>query len=202
MIWDSVPWKADLLATAKRLETMMRTRRPSERRLMAMEKDVFVGFYAVRKLIEANKVSTATKELNVPVVMYPSTGKATTTMNWHRVDQLFDFSKGRPNAVRLLDLANWVIHSYVYLPMTTSATGPVKSIIVASDRQRNQSIHEIELSSLASIFELVGRDFPVRYTSTYNDAKQDYDVVAYTPGYPSTLPAVSSKSRSRKLSVR
>ena len=159
MIWDSVPWKADLLATAKRLEKMIRTRQPSERRLRALEKELFIGFYSIRKLIEANLVSTTTKKLEVPLVSYPSTGKKTTMINWHRVDQLFDFSKGRAHAVRLLDLANKMIHSYVYLPMTTSATGPVKWILIASDRQRNHSIHEIELSSYPRNRVVIARDY-------------------------------------------
>ncbi len=178
MISDSAPWKRDLLAIATRLETVSKARRPSHRRLIDLEKDIFVGCYIVRKLIKAHLVSTATKDLDVPTVAYPARAKRTTLINWHKVDELFDFSKGDRRAFRLLVLCNAVIHSFVYLPIATSKSGPVKKFLIASDRQRRKSLFEVNLLDVSSAFGIVGNDYPANVQMTFNDEQGDFDVVA------------------------
>ncbi len=57
MIWASYPWKEELLRIATRLEKKQKQRRWTERTEANLEKDVFIGCYALRKLMEAHKLS-------------------------------------------------------------------------------------------------------------------------------------------------
>jgi glycerol kinase len=57
MIGDSVPWKDELLKIADRLENRKTQRRWTERTGFLAERDIMVSAYAIRKLLEARKVS-------------------------------------------------------------------------------------------------------------------------------------------------
>jgi hypothetical protein len=57
MIWESHYWKKDLARLADCLRKRARQRQWSERSLAKMEKEVFIGFYSLRKLLEGKKLS-------------------------------------------------------------------------------------------------------------------------------------------------
>ena len=52
MMWESQPWKDDLLKTAKRLEARTKQKRWPPRSEANIEKEIFYAFYAIRKLID------------------------------------------------------------------------------------------------------------------------------------------------------
>lgn len=57
MIWGSHSWKEDLARLAGNLRKKAQQRRWPERSTAKLEKEVFMGFYAIRKLLEAKKLS-------------------------------------------------------------------------------------------------------------------------------------------------
>ena len=63
-------WRRDLLKFGERLEKRYRQRKWSPRTLYNIEKEVFLSFYAIRKLIESRKVDSAVSRLNCAVT-YP-----------------------------------------------------------------------------------------------------------------------------------
>lgn len=68
MLSNSVLWKKELLRAADRLEKKATQRRWTEQSAFRVEKDVMVGAYAIRKLLEAPaKLSDCVKELRLPV---------------------------------------------------------------------------------------------------------------------------------------
>lgn len=73
MIWESSFWKDDLVKVAGKLVKRTIQKRWPERSLASLEKDVFVSFYAIRKLIESKKISDGLLSLKIPVIGYPST---------------------------------------------------------------------------------------------------------------------------------
>lgn len=52
MIWESCYWKEPLLESAKRLRGLKDSVEFSEEDLENLKREIFVGFYSVRKLIE------------------------------------------------------------------------------------------------------------------------------------------------------
>jgi hypothetical protein len=52
MIWESCYWKEPLLEMAGRLRALKAGRhRLTEKRLVELERDIFIGFYSIRKLL-------------------------------------------------------------------------------------------------------------------------------------------------------
>lgn len=58
MIHDSHYWKDDLLKLSRKLESRLLQTRWGDRNLYIIEKEIFIGFYSVRKLIESKKSLT------------------------------------------------------------------------------------------------------------------------------------------------
>ena len=52
MIYDSFYWKEPLLQTANWLRRVRLSERTSERTYVRVEREVFVGFYSIRKLFD------------------------------------------------------------------------------------------------------------------------------------------------------
>ena len=57
MIAESYYWKRELLRVAARLRRRLTQRRWPEASFSVVEMDLMVGFYAIRKLAEAKKIS-------------------------------------------------------------------------------------------------------------------------------------------------
>ncbi|OQK43193.1 hypothetical protein XM74_c11567 [Vibrio vulnificus] len=61
MINVSKFWKDDLLKLAEKLTLRLVQKRWGEKNIYTLEKDIFLGFYSVRKLIESRKISDSVK---------------------------------------------------------------------------------------------------------------------------------------------
>ena len=181
MIWDSSHWKDGLIRTATRLDEIAVRRRPSEKLLVELEQAVFLAAYGMRKLMDAQKISTEHERRPVSVRAYPAKGKPVTLKNWHRIDDLYDFASSRDTTLCLRDFCNQLIHSYVFIPLTTSKTGPVKAVLFSSDRQRNVEVYEIPLATLADVLRAVGADYPACSEFTFDSNMGDYRIRNWTP---------------------
>jgi hypothetical protein len=99
-----------------------------------------VGFFYVRKLIESRKLSRDFADRQITATAYPAKGKHVHLMNCQRdLDELFDMSAPKQLAMKIEDLANQLIHSYIFY-LSTEETGPLRGILVASDRIRNREL--------------------------------------------------------------
>jgi hypothetical protein len=175
MIWESSYWKDDLLKVAKRLKKRNSQTRWSERSLACVEKDIFILFYAIRKLIESKKLSDSVLALQIAVTQYPSTGKLATLLNSHRLDRLYDFANGRSVFLGLPFLSNQIIHSYVLVPLL-GEEGTLEGMLFCSDHKRNTNAYELSILETIKLMNRVGSDYPSSGHFLYDAAKQDYVV--------------------------
>jgi hypothetical protein len=76
-----------------------------------------MGFYAIRKLVEANKLTNKLTETSIPMRLYPSHGKAVTRLNNLRVDELYDLNAPKQTDLNLTKMCHQFIHSYVFVPV-------------------------------------------------------------------------------------
>jgi hypothetical protein len=182
MIWDSAPWRKELSAIAINITNSSKKRKPSEKLLINLEKNIMIGFYIIRKLIEAKKLSSSTKALKIKVAKYKSLGKPCTLLNWHRLNELFDFSKPMWQHEKLYNICNQIIHSYVFMPNGNSKTGPIKSIIFCSDYNRNNHVLEIMLKDIVEVVSYVIKDYPSSVKITYDGNIKDYIVTETCKG--------------------
>ena len=83
MIWDSGPWKAEVARLAGLIRKRAVQKRWTEATGAKFEQEIFYMAYAIRKLIEAKKLSDELEARTINVVEYPPTGKAVDLLNWH-----------------------------------------------------------------------------------------------------------------------
>ena len=74
MIIESELWKEELVNTANKLLKRMVQKRWSKRSWFCLEKEIFIGFYAVRKLIESNHTPKEFDQRNFKLTLMTSIG--------------------------------------------------------------------------------------------------------------------------------
>jgi hypothetical protein len=160
MIGESSYWKEPLLRTTKRLRRFKTaTSELTERQLANIERDIFIGFFSVRKLFGAStKVTDATRLLKVQLLWYPNLSE----VNWrnnHRIDELYDFNQKHYETRDVQFIAGRIIHSFIYIPYGDEQGG-IEGIFFTSDIDRNKKLYEMTIDDVITIFEQVGNDYP------------------------------------------
>lgn len=175
MIWESVYWKKPLLQLANKLTKWQAPQKWGHRDLVGLEKDLFIAFYSIRKLMDAKKLSGSTAEMMVNVSVYPNKGRDVTFLNWHRLQELYDFTSARTEHLPLRFVCNQVIHSYVFMPCITEA-GVFEGIFFCSDYERHKNLYGLDRTELIKVFHMVGNDYPNSRTFIFMPNRRDYDV--------------------------
>lgn len=178
MIFESKYWKGDILKAAKRLKNSSTQLDWSEKNFVRIEKDIFVSFYAIRKLIDCQKISDEISISLVSVISYKSLGKPTTRMNWYEFEELYDLKNGKKEKINLRTLCNQIIHSYIFFP-SFNRKKIFNGIYITSDNNRNRKLFKVRIAEIISIFEKVGNNYPRVVSFIYDDKKKDYKVKSF-----------------------
>ncbi|WP_141336815.1 hypothetical protein [Paenibacillus sp. tmac-D7] len=179
MIWESSYWKDDLLALSEKINIKYRTTSFTEELSVEFEKDIMISLYSIRKLIEAYKLSSNTKSIQLEVKSYRNL-KSVTLLNWHRIEELFDLDNPINEKLQVNQFYNQIIHSYIFLIATDKEKG-IDGFFFCSDRMRNKKLYYIELTLLDKFFAIVGNDYPAKQIFEYDESIQDYMVYSSTP---------------------
>lgn len=141
-----------------------------------------IGFYLVRKLVEAKKLSDIMAEQQVNLSMYKHKDEwnPTTRMNKRKIDKLYNLDEEEVVSRNLRFLCNKFIHSYVFEECFDDESGLLLGIFFSSDKDRNKALYYIEIQKIIEIFEKVGSDYPTEVHFTVNFKTMDYDVTAKT----------------------
>jgi hypothetical protein len=160
---------------AASLRKRVNQKRWTEPSLCRCEQLIMVGFFYVRKLIDSKKLSRDFADRQIKLTAYPSTGKHVHFMNVHHdLDEFFDMDTHFHKSLKIEQIANQVIHSYMFY-LVMEETGPLRSIFVTSDLVRDRELLEVLLSDVIKIFELAGKGEDDRgITLRYDDKRQDY----------------------------
>jgi hypothetical protein len=161
------------LRTANWLERWRLNEDVSERDLARMERELFVGFYAIRKLLETFKVSPSTRRGTYLMISSPGVGTAD-YMNWHRLDEHFDLEAQHEEQRDLTFLCNQFIHSFIFLPAIDEA-GALAGVYIASDRARKDKVYFVGAAQIVDAFRAVGRDYPTELHLRRNDSTQQWE---------------------------
>jgi len=176
VIWESGPWKEELLRIADRLHRKTEQRRWTDRTDANLEKDVFVACYAIRKLMESHKLSKSVLSCQVACVIVPRRqDKRVSHYNWHKLHELYDFGGQSDAVLSLRNLCNQFIHSYIFCPVF-SERSLLDAVAVASDRKRRDCIYVIRVDSLIDVLRAVGSDDPDEQRAVWDDRLGDYSI--------------------------
>ena len=172
---ESYYWKDELLRIAKCLQRVHSPPRWSERAHCVLERDIMIGFFILRRLIELRRVSTLTRNARLSVFYYKSTGKLVHQLNNHRIDELYQMHNEVPANVTPGNIANQFIHTYTSFVIRDESRN-WSDILVVSDYDRNDYIWRIPVSEIERIFRIAARDFPHTTHMVFNPQKGDYDI--------------------------
>src|SRR5436190_22208387 len=109
---ESCYWKEELEQIAATIRPLKSPPRWSERSHCVVERDIMLGAFMVRRLIELHKVSSATRNLTMGVFSSPTRGKNVTRMNHHRLDEVYDLENERRETKRPVYVCNQLVHAY------------------------------------------------------------------------------------------
>lgn len=177
MIFESAPWKGEVLQIANKLERRYNQKRWTERSFFLLEKELFLGFFCLRKLMESNKVSTELQEKKIELAVYPAGEKNITLLNQHKFPELYNLYKGDRELISYWDVCNQFIHSSIFAPFTPSGKSLV-GVYIASDRVKKNKLYYITLVKIIEMFRSVGNNYPARLNMQYDDKKKEYVVTS------------------------
>ena len=160
MIWESGPWRDELRSYGNRLGQLMRDGISTNEDEWALEQAVMIGAFIVRKLIETPmKVPDSIVEQRFDLAGYlASSGSLIQPMNWHHLEQHFDFSKASARTVDTTELCNQIIHSFVFAMHFEDDPQVVTGVLVSSDRKKADFLYVVPISSIRQLFSDVAEN--------------------------------------------
>lgn len=171
---ESVYWKESLHSIAQSLKPVKNPPRFSERRLCTVERDIMIGFFIVRKLIETHKLGSKSRDLNMNVFSHACTKTDPTWFDNFDFWEAYDMDNERREQKKPLYLANQFIHCVTSYP-TRGADRNWEDIFVMSDYARKTCIWRVPISEVRRLFMVAYGDYP-GFMMRYNAKKKDYDV--------------------------
>lgn len=178
MIDDSIPWKKVLFRKAGLLEKRRQQRRWPSASLAALEQDVFVCAYTIRKLLDAHKVSDELVGTAMSAVAYTfrgtrkhfvAKGDLPDFYNWHRLEEFYDLTKPEDAKVGLREFCNQLVHSWIFM-LCRAEDGGMDGYFVASDRERARRVLYFGISATATVVRAVATDDII-----HSEARMDAD---------------------------
>ncbi|MGH2423342.1 hypothetical protein EJ576_10815 [Pseudomonas sp. C 49-2] len=159
MVWESESWKVPLLKLAKRLASLKASRELSEDQLALIERDIFIGFYSVRKLTETpTKVTDQTRTMLLAVSKFANL-KPVTWRNNHRLDQLYNLNKSNQEKRDIPFVCGRIIHSFIFAPCV-SEEGGLCGVFFTSDLDKDKFLLFMDIDEMIALFRQVGNDNP------------------------------------------
>lgn len=175
MIADSTPWKDQLLKDAHLIERWSAKPQATERRSILIEKKVFLSAYAMRKLFEAEKLSSELDGHNVKADRFDLLpGKKLTWRKTYQADEVFDLTSSKARSVAARDLLDTIIHSKVFLECVYDEHDlRLSGFFVTSDK-RDAHIWLVPISSYTSLMRLVANDCPSEIWTVFDAEDAHY----------------------------
>jgi hypothetical protein len=175
MIWESYPWKEQLLMDADVVERWANKQSVTERRSFIIERKIFLSAYSIRKLLEAQKLSTEFSHRIIDCCAHPAISDRINHINNHRIPELYDLSRKNKTALRVMHLLNLIIHSFIFSEILDEAER-IDGFHVTSDRYRYKCIWAISIATLLSLMRDVGSDYPSTAVRYWNRHKNNWEI--------------------------
>lgn len=157
MIYESAPWRQDLLRDADVLSRWL-TKPPSGKRSVIIEKKVFTGAYIMRRLLQSDKLSSSTETRNVRLDRFPSIKPMQKHDRWD-IHLHYDFPAGAQTALTIPRLLDLIIHSFIFQEWNDDVSGETK-VVFTSDTKKDVFLWLISLPAFVDIMRFIANDVP------------------------------------------
>jgi hypothetical protein len=147
---------------AGRIETAGKAgKAPTDRRMVQLERDLFIGCYSIRKLLHAPlKLTDACRGCKVELRCHLTSGKRVSLFHRDDIDQHYDLKKGTIEHRDLEFFCDRIIHSFTFL-MEPDDDGSLFGFYFGSDRDRGKRLYRVATAEVVRVFTLVGEDYPM-----------------------------------------
>lgn len=116
MIWESGPWRKQLIKDAEWLKNFsIRKKVPSEDSLFKFEQKIFLAAYSIRKLSEAKKIPDSVSTSTIGVSLAARFDTTIHHHNWHQIDRHFELSNIHHETRKIEFFCNQIIHSNIFI---------------------------------------------------------------------------------------
>jgi hypothetical protein len=164
-----------------------------------VERDIIVSAYAVRKLLEAGKISDEVESISLRAQAHLPRGRTVDLMNWHTIGELYDLSRHTKVDLSLRDFCNQIVHSFVFV-LSFAAPGGLAGFFVASDREKERRLLHLPIDTVADALLRVADDDIATLHMSRNGIGAPAKVTRKSSrlearGRPLPLPAAESKPR-------
>lgn len=157
MIWESRYWKKELRIITSRIEKNINRTAFSDASYARFEKDLLIGFFMIRKLIDSEKISDEVVNKRIKIVKCKlHEGQVIDIGTTHKFYEKYDLRKFKKDEIELRVLCNLAIHSLVFSPVVVEGNG-VSGILVNTDNT-DKDLFGISLINIHSIFYNVYTD--------------------------------------------
>lgn len=159
VIGKSRNWKSPLLQTARRLRRFKASSDLGDEQIAQVERDIFIGFYSVRKLFDApGKITDKTRGLFLSISKHPNL-KPVSWRNYHKLDELYDLTTSGNESRDVRFVCGRIVHSFVFAPCM-SEEGGLHGVFFNSDHDKDKCLYFISIDEVISLFAQVGNDDP------------------------------------------
>ncbi len=172
---ESCYWKEELHRIARSIRPVSKPPRYSERAHCIVERDLMIGFFILRRLIELHKVSTTTRDQVLSVFSYRTRGGNVTHRNKFDLKEIYDLDREVPAIRNPAYIANQFIHAYTSL-VARDETRNWSDVFAVSDYDRNDCIWRVPIPEIRRIFLTAAEDYPHSVHMVFNPKKGDYDI--------------------------
>lgn len=171
---ESIYWKEELSRIAKSIRPVSKPKRWSERAVCTVERDVMIGFFIVRRMVELSKVSSRVATGKLDVFSAPVT-RNVTKVNRFSVEENYDWNAEKAERKLVPYICNQCIHAYLsYVDRGQDRNW--SDLLVVSDYDRNDVIWRVPFSTIIALFNAAADDWPASYQMTYDAKLGDYRI--------------------------
>lgn len=136
-----------------------------------IESSIFISAFIIRKLIENDKLTTESDDFDFQIKYYKSINNVN-KINRFDICCNYNLNKEYSKAVKGKEICNWIIHSYIFIPIFKKNI--LEGFYLSSDFDRNKILYKIELDRWLKFVDIIIEDKVLTKTMSYNIKKNDY----------------------------
>lgn len=177
MVYESDPWKQDLLRRKRLIQKYNRAELLSEkaddRAYTVIEKAIFYSAFIIRKLIDCKgKVSDEVDRYQFNLKGIKPKRRMDFMHRWPDEDT-HDWEHESSYTKNGKEICNWLIHSFAFC-LCYNEAGEIDSFLISSDKDKNKIFYRVNLNDWITYIDFVGRDYVVAADMHADEGKMDY----------------------------
>lgn len=179
MVYESYPWKQDLLRRKQlilKYNTAESFSKNENKAYTIIEKGVFYSAFIIRKLIDCfGKVSDDADRYTLKAKEIKTLKHMDLLHRWPEEDS-HDWENEKSIILPGKNVCNMLIHSYIFF-FSYNEDGTVTDFFVSSDYDKNKALYKISLIDWLMYTDFIGRDYVQSLGYSYCEKKGDYNII-------------------------